>query len=199
MHNNIVIHGAGFREPLTGIEKLSGQVAWQTTGSISSYLTVWNGLVFGAYSGDSPVAADGFFYVHDRIAAFEVASGEKVWETPVSNDIRYGSASVAGSSLYVFGGRVTGESKLYELDPESGIIRRERALPADAARMVIANGVIYVCSFSDTQLLALDQGTLKTVWSTVMERGCRDLVVANGRLYVVQGSSGLVAYGNLDQ
>jgi len=190
----VLMRAGTYGEPIIGVNVATGAIIWRTLGRAASYLAAGNGLVFAEYTGDDPVRLPEYpYYVYDRVAAFSVADGSKVWETLVDADLKYGQLALGDNALYLlrYDWQNPG-STLYVFDPATGELLNERSYGPKFTHLVGANQVIYLCGDA---LQALDARDLRQLWSAQIG-GCWDISVARGKLYVLQpGPTGLVAYG----
>jgi outer membrane protein assembly factor BamB len=189
-----LMRGGGYGEQIIGIDVGSGKIAWKTKGRSNSYLAAGDGLVFAAYTGDSPVELPDYpNYVYDRLAAFSVRDGGKTWETTVDADLTYGQLALVDNALYLLTWKREQEgSKLYVFEPTTGKSLSQRSFGTTYYHMVGANQVVYLCGKG---LEALQPRDLNTLWSAEIG-GCDDISIAGGNLYVVQPwSEGLTVFG----
>jgi outer membrane protein assembly factor BamB len=196
VEDGVLVQGGVYGPPLIGVMTLTGDRLWETAkGRAQSYMAAWSGLVFVAYTGETMGKERHF----DSIAAFRVRDGGKEWETRLDDDLHYGCLSVGKNTLYVASRKTkntSGKGILYALNPGTGKVINQRSDGLFISRMVMANDILYVGGWNTRKLHALNPKTLATVWKTDLEAEPRDMAVANGRLYVSLGWSGLVAYEN---
>ncbi len=146
------------------------------------------------------------------VAAFAMASGQKLWSTPTKP--KKNRSSNLGGGLACAGGRVfaaTGRGELLSLDAASGTIgwRSDILAPARSSP-TIANGVVYLCNING-QMLAFGSDTGRRLW--VYQANSTDtgaltqaapayadgLVVSgfeSGDLAAVHADTGLVAWSD---
>jgi outer membrane protein assembly factor BamB len=189
---DVLLQGGVYGVRLMGVDTRSGTVRWETSGAIGSQVTSWDGYAYAFYAGD--FTGSGTF---PRVAAFRVSDGSKKWDTTMPNYLKYGILAFANGVLYVLERKEQGGT-LFALDARDGSIIKQKGFDTPPSAMAIANGVIYVGSYQPGPVLALEERTLNSLWSSAQVDRCSDLVVANGRLYAVTKSS-LIAYGNANR
>jgi outer membrane protein assembly factor BamB len=97
---------------------------------------------------------------HDRIQAFQVESGERLWERPIETTGPRLPAVVAPEAAYV----ATGDGRLISVSLADGSPRWTRTLPGDLGQPLAAAGTVFVGS-TGNQFHALDGGDGHVRWS----------------------------------
>jgi outer membrane protein assembly factor BamB/tetratricopeptide (TPR) repeat protein len=167
---------------LVALEPYSGQIAWQLP-SVSRELsvpTVTSDTLFVAG------ASAGFVY------AVSIGEARLLWQAAVPADQRY-QPVVAGDTVAVVAGALTGDRSLEALDRESGAERWRAALEPGAGQPEAASDLIFVAGRE--RLVAYDAATGAPRWdyagARVTSRGIATapLVAAGDLLLLPAGAS----------
>jgi outer membrane protein assembly factor BamB len=185
--------GGAYGGVLVALDAQTGAQSWHhTEGSTSFRLAATDDMVYAVCAGATPtkITESGNYrrFKYDRIAAFNIRDGKKVWETQLKEDAHYGGLLVLGDFLYA----ATRAGGIYCLVAQNGTIRKERRFVDGHGGLVATSNVLFATSRHSVVALAPD--TLETLWATPIS-GFQELAVANGRLYVAAGSR-IVAFAN---
>lgn len=193
IEQGVLLRGGG-GGPLAGIDLASGKILWRGTGTVSKRLIAVNGTVYAAYTDDASVEKGKY----NRVAAFDVKSGKKVWDTVMPDLFGFFAPMAFAEGTYYIAttGKVSAENVLYALDIKKGGILKQRTGFLPLSAIAAANGVVYVCSSRAGPVYALEPRTLETLWKSDQSFTCQDMVIAGGRLYMTNGWSSAVAFEN---
>jgi outer membrane protein assembly factor BamB len=147
-----------------------------------------------------PTATDSFDR-HSRVLAFDIMTGEEVWQFESSRTASgFYAPTVADGIVYIIGQNFGAGSVglLYALDGATGDLlwKKETGTSGitgyEAPPVAVENGVVYLAS---DELFALDAQTGEAYWSgdsngigTYRATGKNTPAIANGRLYVGHGT-----------
>jgi outer membrane protein assembly factor BamB/tRNA A-37 threonylcarbamoyl transferase component Bud32 len=181
---------------LTAMNADTGEVLWQSPGQAGYQVTISNGLVYSLYTGDEPNTIgdkSAVQYIYDRIAAFQLKDGKKVWEFPLTlPGYATGGQLLAYDNILYVHDQDPNNQTLFALNAQTGeLIQKREGFPY--YRMAGANNVLYTCSWGDAPVLGLNPKTLETVWTGPSTK-CAGLVVADGQLFMIDTSYNVQVY-----
>jgi outer membrane protein assembly factor BamB len=178
--------GGAYGGPLVAFDGGTGKQLWCELGRCTSFVAAASeDLVFVTYAGENPVEIKegGALkrYKYDRVAAFTIRGGKKVWESPLKEDAHYGGLALVGEALYV-GSR---QGSIYRLNARTGQILKTRAFKDGWGRMIATSNALFATGRGGIE--ALDPETLEKRWATLLP-GFQHLAAANGKLYAAAGT-----------
>ncbi len=183
--------GGAYGGPLMAIDATTGELQWKTVGPSCFAVAATDDLVFVSYGGDAPerVTVRGFErYRYDRIAAFRMRDGKKVWETELDEDAHRAGLLLLNDAVYV----ATFEGRIYRLDQQTGTVLTKRPVEGGRGKLVGTSNMLF--TYTSNAILAIAPDSLETRWETP-SYGYPHLIPANERLFVANGSR-IVAYAN---
>jgi outer membrane protein assembly factor BamB len=145
----------------------------------------WTSGVESALS--APVAADGTVYVgagHEggHVYALDATSGEVRWSTELATERAF-TPIVTDEAVY--SGYITGDAgTVFELDPASGHIRRQRDVggiggPGGVGAPTCAHGHLYATTHTTGEVYAIDLADGEIRWSREIGNAVRPVVVGD--------------------
>ncbi len=176
-------------QPIIALDWATGDLRWTAPLNCASCVTVGGDLVFATGWDDENLKVN-------RLVALHAKDGKIAWDTQFEVDLNYSRMTLLDGVLFVSSGSREEPSTLYAVDPNTGAIMKRRDELSRVGRLVSGNGFVYVVMYREG-VHAISPETLKTVWQAPMP-GCRDCVIANGKLFVTSGRD-LLCFTNEDQ
>ena len=143
--------------------------------------TIANGVIYAT-------ASEGFF--DSRIQAFNLYTGKLLWSSSLITDTFL--SNLGYSNGVVFGG---GMDCVFALDAEDGtVLWLQTAANAIMGGVSIAHEMVYVSSYWDGHVLALDEYTGDILWSSDLNSAYGPPSVSGGAVYVTTYYGTLIAF-----